>query len=97
MKLGSLAAAVQSYIGNVAAGSIFAAFQSAGAGGAALGIMNGAIQGAGAAIFSSAAYAKYYLFSNTTAANVLWIPAYKTAIPHTLIHHTIHHLRQVVV
>ncbi|PCG89670.1 Hypothetical protein PENO1_103370 [Penicillium occitanis (nom. inval.)] len=68
---GSLAAAVHSNIGNVAAGSIFAAFQSAGAGGAALGIMNGAIQGAGAAIFSLAAYAKYYLLSNTTAANNL--------------------------
>lgn len=71
LKQGSLAAAVQSSIGNVAAGSIFAAFQSAGAGGAALGIMNGVIQGAGAAIFSSAAYARYYLFSNTTTANDL--------------------------
>lgn len=68
LKLGSLAAGVQSYFGNVAAGSVFAAFQSAGAGGAALGIMNGAIQGAGVAIFGSAAYAKY-LFSNMTAPN----------------------------
>jgi hypothetical protein len=48
--LGTVAAAAQSGIGNVAAGSAFAIFQSAGAGGAGLAIVNGAVQGVGVAI-----------------------------------------------
>lgn len=58
LKLGSLAAAAQSAIGNVAGGSTFAALQSAGAGGAALGTLNGVVQGVGATILGSATYLK---------------------------------------
>lgn len=58
LKLGSLAAAAQSAIGNVAAGSTFAALQSAGTGGATLGTINGVVQGVGATILGSAAYLK---------------------------------------
>jgi hypothetical protein len=47
---GSVAAGVQSVIGNVAAGSAFAIGQSAGAGGAGLAIANMAVQVPGAAI-----------------------------------------------
>lgn len=48
--LGSLAAGAQSAIGNVAAGSVFATMQSAGAGGGGLAAVNGATQfGAAAA------------------------------------------------
>lgn len=43
----SLAAVVQSMIGNVAAGSAFALLQSAGAGGEGLAIVNAIVQGAG--------------------------------------------------
>ena len=48
--LGTIAAAAQSGMGSVGAGSAFAIFQSAGAGGAGLAIINGAVQGVGAAI-----------------------------------------------
>jgi hypothetical protein len=41
---GSIATVVQSGIGNVAAGSLFATCQSAGAGGAGLAVINGAVQ-----------------------------------------------------
>ncbi|KAK4196604.1 hypothetical protein QBC40DRAFT_268366 [Triangularia verruculosa] len=44
---GSIAAFIHSCIGNVAAGSAFAIFQSAGAGGAGLAVVNGVVQGAG--------------------------------------------------
>lgn len=44
---GSLAAGVQSSIGNVAAGSTFATLQSAGTGGAGLAAVNGVVQAAG--------------------------------------------------
>jgi hypothetical protein len=48
--LDSLAAGAQSAIGNVAAGSVFATMQSAGAGGGGLAAVNGATQfGAAAA------------------------------------------------
>lgn len=48
--LGSLAAGAHSVIGNVAAGSVFATMQSAGAGGAGLAAVNGAAKvGAAAA------------------------------------------------
>ncbi|KAE8547810.1 hypothetical protein EYB25_009603 [Talaromyces marneffei] len=63
LKPGSLAATAQSALGNVAAGSTFAALQSAGAGGAAaLGTINGVVQGVGAAILGSAAYLKRPFF-----------------------------------
>lgn len=48
--LGSLAAGAHSVVGNVAAGSVFATMQSAGAGGAGLAAVNGAAKvGAAAA------------------------------------------------
>ena len=43
--IASIAAGVQSVIGNVAAGSTFAILQSAGAGGAGTVIVNGVVQG----------------------------------------------------
>ncbi|QKX55444.1 uncharacterized protein TRUGW13939_02537 [Talaromyces rugulosus] len=53
VKAGSLATGIQSAIGNVGTGSLFATAQSAGAGGAGLVALNTAIQSAGAAIMSS--------------------------------------------
>jgi hypothetical protein len=41
---GTIAATAQGTIGNVAAGSVFATLQSAGAGGAGLAAVNGAVQ-----------------------------------------------------
>lgn len=52
---GSIAAGIQSGIGNVAAGSVFAFFQGAGAGGAALAAVNGVVQGAGLVAAGAAA------------------------------------------
>ncbi|KAL2858972.1 hypothetical protein BJX68DRAFT_262491 [Aspergillus pseudodeflectus] len=46
VQAGSIAAAVQGTIGNVAAGSTFATLQSAGAAGAGAAVVNGAVQGA---------------------------------------------------
>ncbi|KAF3484466.1 uncharacterized protein GIQ15_03790 [Arthroderma uncinatum] len=48
VQLGSAAAVVQGTIGNVAAGSLFAVAQSAGAGGAGLVAINGGVQAGGA-------------------------------------------------
>lgn len=48
--IGSAAAAAQSWIGNVAAGSTMAIGQSAGAGGSGLVVVNGAAQLGGAAM-----------------------------------------------
>jgi hypothetical protein len=59
--LGSIAAGVQSTIGNVATGSIFAVLQSAGAGGAGLAAVNGVAQMVGGVIAGGGslwAYAK---------------------------------------
>lgn len=58
LKLGSFAAAAQSTIGNVSVGSAFAALQSAATGGAALGTLNGVVQGVGVTILGSATYLK---------------------------------------
>ena len=52
-KLGSAAAAVQSGIGNVLRGSVFATLQSAAAGGSGLTAVNTAVQVAGAVIAST--------------------------------------------
>lgn len=49
--LGSLAAGAHSVIGNIAAGSVFATMQSAGAGGAGLAALNGATQVGAAAVW----------------------------------------------
>lgn len=49
----SIASGIQSVIGNVAAGSVFAIAQSAGAGGAGLAAVNAAIQGGGAVVMGS--------------------------------------------
>ncbi|KAJ0419474.1 hypothetical protein BJY00DRAFT_164539 [Aspergillus carlsbadensis] len=46
VQAGSIAAAVQGTIGNVAAGSAFATLQSAGAAGAGAAVVNGVVQGA---------------------------------------------------
>ncbi|CBF81248.1 hypothetical protein AN5765.2 [Aspergillus nidulans FGSC A4] len=46
----SLAATAQSVVGNVAAGSTFATLQSAGAGGAGLAVIDGAVQAGGLAV-----------------------------------------------
>ncbi|KAK0671607.1 hypothetical protein QBC41DRAFT_300296, partial [Cercophora samala] len=51
---GSTAALAHSSIGNVAAGSIFATLQGAGAGGAGLAVVNGVVQGAGVMAVSGA-------------------------------------------
>lgn len=51
--IGSIAATVQSSIGNVVAGSTFATLQSAGAGGPGLAAVNAAIQLAGGGIASA--------------------------------------------
>lgn len=48
--IGSVAAGIHAVIGAVAAGSIFAILQSAGAGGAGLFIVNGFVQCAGIAL-----------------------------------------------
>ncbi len=50
-----------SSIGNVAAGSTFATFQSAGAGGAGTAVVNGAAQLAGTGIAAAGAGARYLL------------------------------------
>ena len=47
---GTVAAATQSSIGNVAAGGVFATLQSAGAGGAGLAAVNGVVQIGGGVI-----------------------------------------------
>jgi len=47
---GTIAAGVQSSIGNVAAGSVFATLQSAGTGGAGLAVVNGVAQVGGCAM-----------------------------------------------
>jgi hypothetical protein len=47
---GTVASAIQSSIGNVAAGSLFATAQSAAAGGAGTMVLNGIVQTGGAAI-----------------------------------------------
>lgn len=51
--IGSAAAGIQAGIGNIAAGSAFAVFQSAGAGGAGLLIINGIVQGIAGVGFAS--------------------------------------------
>lgn len=55
--LGSVAASVQSTIGSVQAGSLFAMLQSAGAGGAGWGTLLGYTQAAGATIMGGSAAA----------------------------------------
>lgn len=45
VQAGSIAAGVQAGVGNVAAGSVFAVLQSAGAGGAGIVAVNGVVQG----------------------------------------------------
>lgn len=50
MDPGSFAAIMQSTIGNVGAGSLFALGQSAGAGGAGLAVVNGVVQAVGAVV-----------------------------------------------
>lgn len=52
---GTLASAIHSGIGNVATGSLFAAAQSAAAGGAGAVILNGIVQVGGAAIAAGSA------------------------------------------
>jgi hypothetical protein len=54
--LGSAAAAAQASIGNIAAGSILAVLQSAGAGGAGLAVVNGVV-GTGATVVAVGAAA----------------------------------------
>jgi hypothetical protein len=56
---GSVAAGVQSGLGSVAAGSMFAGLQSAAAGGYGLAMANGVVQGAGAALSVGAAAANH--------------------------------------
>lgn len=51
----SIAATVQSSIGNVAAGSIFATLQSAGAGGVGAAVVSGAVQIGGAGVAAAGA------------------------------------------
>ncbi|PWY84927.1 hypothetical protein BO70DRAFT_334971 [Aspergillus heteromorphus CBS 117.55] len=48
VQAGSIAAAIHTFIGKVAGGSLFAVFQSAGAGGAGIWIVNAVVQVAGA-------------------------------------------------
>jgi len=55
--LGSVAASVQSAIGSVQAGSLFATLQSAGAGGSGWGTLIGYTQAAGATIMGGLAVA----------------------------------------
>jgi hypothetical protein len=55
----SAAAAAHSSIGNVASGSLFAALQSAGAGGAGAAVVNGVVQGIGVGVAGVSAGVKY--------------------------------------
>ncbi|KAK3307397.1 uncharacterized protein B0T15DRAFT_177131 [Chaetomium strumarium] len=58
---GSVAAGIQSWMGNVAAGSWFAVCQSAGAGGAGAAVVNGAAQVAGAVVGAAVAGGNHVL------------------------------------
>ncbi len=55
----SAAAAVHGSIGNVAAGSVFATLQSAGAGGAGAAVVTGVVQAAGAGVAAAVAGGRY--------------------------------------
>ncbi|KAF2737572.1 hypothetical protein EJ04DRAFT_430640 [Polyplosphaeria fusca] len=62
---GSTAAAMQASIGNVAAGSMFAFMQSAGAGGAAAGVLQGSVWGATSAAAWGATVASFFKTSES--------------------------------
>ncbi|KAI1389089.1 uncharacterized protein F4822DRAFT_268934 [Hypoxylon trugodes] len=63
----SLAASTQAGIGNVAAGSVFATLQSAGMGGYGLAVVNGVIQGGGAATAIGAALKSRFSKTNESS------------------------------